>query len=94
MSELEQIKVDIKDIKAKLKKAEDAGAQFNDPGIISLQNTLTSLQNTLTSLQNTLTEQLKKENILLAQSTGKDPLILRLLVYFICSTVLMIDIYS
>ena len=87
MSELEQIKVDIKDIKAKLKKAEDAGAQFNDPGIISLQNTLTSLQNTLT-------EQLKKENILLAQSTGKDPLILRLLVYFICSTLLMIEIYS
>ena len=58
MSELEQIKVDIKDTKAKLKKAEDAGAQFNDPGIISLQNTLT--------------EQLKIENILLTQSTGKD----------------------
>lgn len=61
MSELEQIKEDIKETKAKLKKAEDA----NMP--VDYLNNLIGL----------LAEQQKKENLLLAQSVpaapGKSP---------------------
>lgn len=55
----------IEHTEAKLERATASGAKFDDPGIISLQNTLTSLQNTL--------------NILLVQSTGKR-LLLRLII--------------
>lgn len=56
-SECESVLQKIEHIEAKLEMATASGAKFDDPGIISLQNTLTSLQNTL--------------NILLVQSTGK-----------------------
>jgi hypothetical protein len=56
-SKLESVLQKIEHVEAKLERATTSGAKFNDPGIISLQNTLTSLQNT--------------QNILLVQSTGK-----------------------
>ncbi len=59
-SELEEVKLKIKEVKADLAKDKKAGLSIDNPGVVSLNNRLTELQ--------------KKENLLLAQSSAGESL--------------------
>lgn len=53
MSDIDKLKKEIEDVKAKIKKAEDSGAQFDHPGLIALNNQLTELLKKENGLSNT-----------------------------------------